>query len=143
MINKLHLPYQHEIPEPHTDALQDFHIRIEDFVNFVGEVLITREYSKGKLNGTQNFQPDLKTRVLQFEIEVPEIEVNSKEWNNLIKELPEQLFFSSVMRLATIFETYLHEIFREILWRQFDLILNNEKQLSTSEIFEHENLKDV
>lgn len=140
----LELPAESRPKEPYSDALDDLFIRITDLINFTGEVIISRELSKEQSEGNVEVKPEFS--LLQkgkSKIEFPAIKVNARKWNRLARRLPEQLFYSSVTQLATIFETYLSEIFHEILWRQPELIIVGEKQLTTEEIFQHQSLDEI
>jgi hypothetical protein len=140
----LELPAKYETNGPCSDALDDLYIRVTDLINFVGEVIVSRELSKDQIEDNLEIEPKLSLiQTGTDNIEFPSIKIKAEKWTRLARRLPEQLFYSSVTQMATIYETYLSEIFHEILWNHPELIIVGEKQLTTEEIFEHQTLDSI
>lgn len=140
----LELPAEYRPVTPYTDALDDLYIRVTDLINFTGEVIVSRELSKDLRDENLEIKPKLHLiHRARKNIEFPTIKMKARKWSRLAKQLPEQLFYSSITRMATIYETYLSEIFHEILLRHPKLIIEDERQLTTEEIFQHQSLDEI
>lgn len=71
-----------------------------------------------------------------IEIPTPKISIKDKSFDAISRNLSRNLFNHSVSQLVTNFEIFLNEITEDILWRNKELLANDQKQLSNKEIFD-------
>lgn len=132
----INLPYESSVPTPRCEALVDFHIRVDALVNYVGESLLLLDTAHGIGLNTGLIKPRLPS-FLDYEPKCPFIQSATREWAVHQRRMPEQLFYSAVIQLASHFEIYLVELANEIYYaNEEELLIIGEKQLSTKQIYE-------
>lgn len=140
----LNLPFQSIPPAPYTDALDDVHIRFSELVNYVGQVLLTSHLIK-------ELSPPLDKGVISLNLKAyathvmatPAIAIQSSNWESLSWMLPERLFYSAIVQLATLYEVFLAELIADILWRNDEWLEADERQLTAKEIFKIGSIEDI
>jgi hypothetical protein len=140
----LNLPFQSISPSPSTDALKDVHIRFSELVNYIGLVLLNTHLIKQLSPPLDNgmISPNIKAYAVHV-VATPDIAVQSGKWDSLSWALPERLFYSAIVQLATLYEVYLGELMADILWRNDEWLEGDERQLTAKEIFKIGSIEDI
>jgi hypothetical protein len=140
----LSLPFQSKPPAPSTDALKDVHIRFSELVNYVGQALLDTHLIKQLSPSLDKgiISPNIKAYGVHV-VATPDIAIQSGKWESLSMMLPERLFYSAIVQLATLYEVYLGELIADILWRNDEWLEGDERQLTTKEIFKIGNIEDI
>ncbi|EPF0083743.1 hypothetical protein ACSN2W_004675, partial [Vibrio parahaemolyticus] len=147
-INNITLPFEIIPIGEKSDALDDFCIRTTEWVNYISEVLLFSHIgSKMPITDysvkPQIFAPRGQRRQAGNELPTPKITIKDKNFDTISRNLSRNLFNHSVSQLVTNFEIFLNEITEDILWRNVELLANDQKQLSNREIFELGDLDDI
>ncbi|EOX4464586.1 hypothetical protein ACJ5M5_004511 [Vibrio alginolyticus] len=147
-ITDITLPFKIEPLGEKSDALDDFCIRTTEWVNYISEVLLFCHIgSKMPISDysvkPQLFAPRNRQRNNSNELPTPKITIKDKNFDSISRNLSRNLFNHSVSQLATNFEIFLNEITEDILWRNVELLANDQKQLSNKEIFDLGDLEDI
>jgi hypothetical protein len=140
---EIKLPVKTKVEIERSDAFQDLNIRLDQLLNFIGEVLVLRRLAGNKIDEDITFIPEIRDRIIDKKVESPSIELISSKWNSLRKDLWEQLFYSSITRLLTAYEVFWSELLKEVLFRNFELLMTKDKQFSNEEIFAKENIEEL
>lgn len=133
----LYLPYKNDISKPKSDALDDVHLRFNELVNFIGEVLLSSQMTRGLENFVtfQDVQVQLDMKH-QESAKFPIIKIKDDESKKLTKNIARKLFYSSIVQLATIYEVFLSELIREILVHNDEWLESHERPFTAKEIFQ-------
>jgi hypothetical protein len=139
----LELPFWKTIPKPKSDALDDVQIRFNHLINFAGGVLATlSSLDTNQERENEVIQVNLKPKNEKAVIS-PKIKVKSEEWEKLFSYIPTQLFYSSIVQLATLYEVFLSELIKEILKFNDSWLEIEEKQITTKKIFSLGSLEKI
>jgi hypothetical protein len=139
----LYLPYKSEVPSPRCDGLVDFHIRVDELINYVGEMLLLIDATRKAGFSTGRVKPILPEDIFKNVPKVPTIIFDERNWDKYRSEIPTRLFYSAVVQLVSHFETFIAELLNDIYYSNPELLAINEKQLTTKEIFEIGSVKKI
>ncbi len=140
----LHLPFESKLPSPRTDALVDFHLRVDQLINYVGDILLILDASQNtNFSDTKQVTPILPKDIFNRVPKVPVIEFDGQNWGKYRREIPKRLFYSAIVQLVSHFETFLAELLNDIYYSHIELLINDERQLTTKEIFELGSLQKI
>ena len=132
----VNLPYKSEEPTPRSDALADFHIRVDGLVNYTAESLLLLDMAYETGFNTGLIEPRLPS-YLNERPTCPSIRSTKRKWDAHRSRIPQQLFYSAITRLASHFKTYLMALANEIYYsNEEELLAIDQRQLSTRQIYE-------
>jgi hypothetical protein len=138
----IYLPYKSEPPPCCCDVLVDFHLRVDALINYVGESLLLLDTAFKTDPPTGVILPKLPNYLGQAP-KCPMINLNERQWNTYHNDIPQRLFHSSIVQLASHFETCLAELANEIYYANEELLFISERQLTTRKIFELGSIKRI
>ena len=85
MPKSIKFPFKSDLPEIRSDALVDFHIRISQLMNYIGQLLILIDLSAGIEVPKGDFLPKLPTSALDKTPTTPSLAFNREQWAKISK----------------------------------------------------------
>jgi hypothetical protein len=138
---KIELPYKLQKSQKTTDSLSDFYAVLSQVINFYQESLMM--YSATRDSIIPKLIPERKGQAYGYKsYTIPSMLI--LERSDFHSELyPIRLFNNTIVNTASAFEIYLRDLATEIYRYNSELLKIDEKQLSSKEILEFNNLDDI
>lgn len=140
-INEINIPINNKYPSPSTDALQDFYININSILNYTSEMLLLLELNKSPTIEPKRIEINLGRTILGEPIISPNLNI-AKSFTKISKNTVEELFNSSLTRIASCYEGYLNQLMHELYWHN-DIIQSSEIKVPISEVFRFNSLESL
>ena len=138
---KIELPYRPIRQKKTTDSLSDLYATMSQVVNFYQESLMM--YSATRDSILPKSIPERSGRAYGYKnYTIPSIQIIERD--DFHSEIyPVRLFHNTIVNIASSYEIYLRDLATEIYRYNTDLLKIDEKQLSTREVLEFENVDDI
>jgi len=142
--DEIELPFFIQSNYDKSDALADFYIHFSHWINFTCEVLLFNHIGENFLVEDLSVKPKLKYGISgNKNVISPKIILQKARSKTVTYSLAENLFNHSISHLVTNYEMFLNQLTEDILWRNIELLLIDERQLTTKQIFDLGNIEKI